>query len=398
MVDRVSSTYQPLGASLEFRYLTESEQDLSLVERQEQLHNEPPEISACHLSNKDSPAISQETPLPSFQNAYGVLRVDVTRPTGTPAHLWVVSVTRHGRVYNRNFNDAVYGNKESAWLMAVAYRDALLRLFPPYTRLERCTQVDSRNTSGVAGVFARYYKEHIKGWTAMLRSDGVEHRRYFSVKEYGEEKAKALAIAARQELLAHKHLNGFVTINASATQKAEATFERLLQQGMDTGDMNDMGDVGASAAVQDEMLPEAQRRLELLDGWFDAVRPRFMQLNKRVYSRHTKNHDILDISVGDGSPRGGMQRRSWTIQRRSYEELMPLAWDFARNTLTERFGSACWQEFERLYQSVVFASTREQSVCIRHRYEPPGHAALRCTPPANLQPMLAGFKIPALVS
>ena len=114
MVDRVSSTYQPLGASLEFRYLTESEQDLSLVERQEQLHNEPPEISACHLSNKDSPAISQETPLPSFQNAYGVLRVDVTRPTGTPAHLWVVSVTRHGRVYNRNFNDAVYGNKESA--------------------------------------------------------------------------------------------------------------------------------------------------------------------------------------------------------------------------------------------------------------------------------------------
>ena len=146
------------------------------------------------------------------------------------------------------------------------------------------------------------------------------------------------------------------------------------------------------------MLPEAQRLLEFLDGWFDAVRPQFMQLNKRVYSRHTKNHEILDISVGDGSPRGGMQRRNWTIQRRSYEELMSLAWDFARNTLTGRFGSACWQEFERLYQSVVFASTREQPVCIRHRYEPPGHATLRCTPPADLQPLLTGFKIPALVS
>lgn len=80
--------------------------------------------------HKDSPAISQETPLPSFQNTYGVLRVDVTRPTGTPAHLWVVSVTRHGRVYNRNFTMQCR-NKESAWLMAVAYRDALLRLFLP---------------------------------------------------------------------------------------------------------------------------------------------------------------------------------------------------------------------------------------------------------------------------
>lgn len=57
-----------------------------------------------------------------------------------------------------------------------------------------------------------------------------------------------------------------MTINASATQKAEATFERLLQQGMDTGDMNDMGDVGASAAVQDEMLPEAQNRMAGIAG------------------------------------------------------------------------------------------------------------------------------------
>lgn len=42
--------------------------------------------------------------------------------------------------------------------------------------------------------------------------------------------------------------------------------------------------------------------------------------SKRVYSRHTKNHDILDISVGDGSPRGGAAAQL-TIQRRSYEEL-----------------------------------------------------------------------------
>ncbi|QIL80765.1 AP2 domain-containing protein [Diaphorobacter sp. HDW4A] len=326
-----------------------------------------------------------------YQNTYCITRVNGANPSGTPVHLWVVNVKRYRKLYVRNFADSVYGGKEAAWQMAVAYRDALLRLFPPYTLLEQQTQPRANNKSGIAGVSARHIKGKRTAWIATLEASGVTYNCYFSIKEHGEEKAKALAIAARQELLA-QHPNRFVTTNAGATQMAQALFQPMLQGPHDSNGM------ASQNRADQEAMPNEQRRLELLNAWFDAVRPQFIQLRLSVYFLSNKGYDSLFIVVGDGSPSGHKQHKSWTIQRRTYQEVLQHAWDYAQAILTQQFGRSCWREFAKSHQATVLASTPEQPIFIRHRCELPGHAVLRKTPPVGLQHMLRGFRIPALVS
>lgn len=320
------------------------------------------------------------------ENAYNIIRVESFTPRGAPANLWLASVKRQGKLFSRNFHDGMYGGTESARAMAVAYRDALLRLFPPCTQLDLRVRTRANNKSGVAGVMAKREKGRLKGWLATLEVSGVIHRRYFSVKEFGDEEAKALAISARQELLTFvaPQGNSFALVSADATQYAQATFPELLQSGQQ----------GIDSARLDEVT--MARRHSLLNDWFDAMEPQFIHLRLSVYPIAKQSYSSLFVVVGSGKAPRQLQRKSWTMQLRTYQDVLLLAWDYVQEVLTERFGAARWQEFERLYAATVFASTPDAPMFIRHRLDPPEGTPLCNSPPHELANLLAGLSIPRL--
>jgi len=139
---------------------------------------------------------------------YGVSRMDSDR---FYTHGWRVKLVRRGVVYVKNFPDKRWGGKRKALVQAKAYRDALLSELPePLTRREFCTALRSNNRSGISGVY-RYAKKYtltngkvIASWyweaTWPIGRSQQGHQA-FSVNEFGERKAKALAIAAREEAL-----------------------------------------------------------------------------------------------------------------------------------------------------------------------------------------------------
>ena len=231
------------------------------------------------------------------KNTYSVIRVEFVTATGTPARLWNVSVKRHGRLFNRNFYDATYGGQEPARLMGLAYRDCLMQLFPPLTQLEQRTKVRANNKSGVSGVMAKYDRGRLKAWQATIEVSGVVHQKYFSVREFGEEKAKELAIKARQAFLAQCPLNRFVTVNADATQHAESTFAELLNMDAANGSPLNAGLVPDTDTIN--------RQLELLNAWFDALRPQCIHVRLSVYPIPSRAHTGLFVVVGDGNAPGG---------------------------------------------------------------------------------------------
>ena len=258
----------------------------------------------------------QDIPL---QNTYCVTRVEgIASGLGTRHLHWSASIKRHRRTYARHFADSLYGGQESAWLRAVAYRDAVMRLFPPHTQLTQRTMLRSNNTSGIAGVSAKRINGRLIAWTATLSTAS---------------------------------LSG---------------------------------------------MPDEHARLRLLNAWFDAVRPQFMRLRLKVVFQGSKGCDCLYLVAGNESRPGQLRRKAWTIKRRTHQQVLRIAWDYARSTLTEQFGEEGWQEFSRLHQAAVLSSDPQQLLLIRHRHEPPGHTVLRHTPPAELKPMLREWHIPPL--
>ena len=326
---------------------------------------------------------------PRSQNTYSIARVDDINAHGSAVRLWIVNVKRHGRLFNRNFYDAVYGDRESALLMAIAYRDALQRLFPPLTQLEQRTKKRANNKSGVPGVMAKLDQGRLRSWVATLEINGVTHQKHFSVKEHGDDKAKQLAIAKRMEFLAQQHPNRFVTVNAKATQEAEAAFPQLLEPGNETD--------GAQKPLLSPPAPATiDRQLELLNAWFDALRPQFVHVRLSVYPIASRGHDSLFVVVGNSGAPGQLRRKSWSIQRRSYQEALRLAWVYIQAVLTEQMGAGCWLQFQTLHEKTVFENTSEQDLFIRYRFDPLEESPLRTTPPAELMPMLEGVSIPSL--
>lgn len=144
---------------------------------------------------------------------YGISRIDddVYR-----THAWRVSLCRRGKRHVKNFADKKCGGKGRALSQAKEYRDTLLRKYPPLSRKEFCTILRSNNKSGVTGVY-KYAKSftlqngNVKEnwyWEAHWPTEkgGAAHQA-FSVNEYGEEKARQLAIQARKQAL--KQLDGY---------------------------------------------------------------------------------------------------------------------------------------------------------------------------------------------
>ena len=138
---------------------------------------------------------------------YGISRIDTDR---FRTHAWRVKLTRRGKTHVKNFPDRRWGGKGKALVEAKAYRDELLVKHPPLSRLEFCSILRSNNQSGITGVY-RYAKNFTlkngkikESWyweaTWPIGKSKQSHLS-FPVNEYGEAKARQLAIRARKEAL-----------------------------------------------------------------------------------------------------------------------------------------------------------------------------------------------------
>ena len=139
---------------------------------------------------------------------YGISRVDddVYRK-----HAWRVSLRRRGERYVKDFPDKKHGGKRKALNCAKAYRDELLAAHPPLSRREFAAAPRRHNRSGITGVY-RYAKSYtlqdgsIKQnwfWEAHWpTSRGKSAKQTFAIDEFGEDRARELAIRARRRGLA----------------------------------------------------------------------------------------------------------------------------------------------------------------------------------------------------
>ncbi len=124
-------------------------------------------------------------------------------------HGYQVRVMRKGEATSKFFSDSAHRGKTKALAAARAYRDSLIdELGPADTGPHDIPS--SRNSSGIVGVRRReatrdteeYTYYHYFWEASWTDADGVRQKRNFSINKYGEQEAKALAIAARKKGLA----------------------------------------------------------------------------------------------------------------------------------------------------------------------------------------------------
>lgn len=134
---------------------------------------------------------------------YGISRIDNHQYN---THAWRVSLCRRGKRLVKNFPDKKCGGRGKALTQAMAYRDHLLIEHPPISRKEFCDTKRRNNKTGITGVY-KYSKPYklkdgtIKEswyWEANWpNAAGESISQAFSVKRFGDEFAKQMAIRAR---------------------------------------------------------------------------------------------------------------------------------------------------------------------------------------------------------
>jgi hypothetical protein len=123
---------------------------------------------------------------------------------------WRVMISRKqiGRTFTKAFSDRTHGGEEAALAAARAWRDDVLRRYPPASKVELAVLVRKHNTSGRPGVFRRTMHKSTKDgrraihvfWQAQTPLCVTPMRtRSFSVAKFGEDGAYRLAVAAREE-------------------------------------------------------------------------------------------------------------------------------------------------------------------------------------------------------
>ena len=112
--------------------------------------------------------------------------------------LWSVGMSRQGQRIARQFFAHTYGSEKRALDMALLFRDAVLRLLPPLTALQRIRR-PRITTEGIPGVRLVHYETgKPKAWVATLLTPAKSHMRSFSINIHGDEKAHTLAVEARK--------------------------------------------------------------------------------------------------------------------------------------------------------------------------------------------------------
>jgi hypothetical protein len=130
----------------------------------------------------------------------GVSRID---QPDKRTHGFFVRLTRHGKVHNAFFADKSYGGKQKALAAAQKHYQSLLKKHGFRSRRDLAQIPRRKSASGIVGV-RRFSVPHgkTKVWYWMATwspKRGVLQRRTFSVRKYGEARAKKLAMKARSQ-------------------------------------------------------------------------------------------------------------------------------------------------------------------------------------------------------
>jgi hypothetical protein len=128
------------------------------------------------------------------------------------AWCWRVRFSRRGKVYSKSFYDLSCGGSKEAKAQAIAWRDAQLATIEALTLLDLHKQKRSNNVSGVPGVhFLKTDRQPLGFWQAKIKvGGGKSTTKSFSVRQYGGDEARRLAVDARSELLANVDNRAFL--------------------------------------------------------------------------------------------------------------------------------------------------------------------------------------------
>ncbi len=133
----------------------------------------------------------------------GICRID--QPSHR-THGFFVRLARWGKIHSAFFTDKKYGGREQALSAAQAhYLKLRQKLGMPRQRSRRWNAevVRRKGRSGIHGVRRIISRgqsgRQLKYWMAMWSPElGVVRKKQFSIRKFGEEKAKRLAIRARR--------------------------------------------------------------------------------------------------------------------------------------------------------------------------------------------------------
>jgi len=132
----------------------------------------------------------------------GISRID--QPSHR-THGFFLRAARDGQTFSAFFSDKSYGGRAAALAAAVEHRGKLLKILgKPIHKLRRLNAeiVRRKGRSGIYGVrrvIDRKVRPWRKYWVAAWSPElGVVRKMQFSIRRYGEEEAKELAIRARR--------------------------------------------------------------------------------------------------------------------------------------------------------------------------------------------------------
>ncbi|WP_234934218.1 hypothetical protein [Agrobacterium vitis] len=193
---------------------------------------------------------------------------------------WWVDLRRRGIRVVRLFKDSIYGSSQASYAQAKIYRDAIISVLPPATNHEQAVLLRKNNKSGISGVRHVELAED-EAWEASLLTRTEHKREKFSVREYGEEQAKAMAIALRRKWLEElpvKHLT-------YAEHSEEMTRQYFGEQ------LAPVSDVLPEVSIT---KTEAKARLKAINAHFDALRPPRLRVRVRSYQEGRLSVHVSD--------------------------------------------------------------------------------------------------------
>ena len=118
---------------------------------------------------------------------------------------WFARYTREGVTFAKHFADKDFDSADASLQAAKAWHQRARELLPPMSRREYSNQRKSNNKSGIVGVYrttsvtkGHRYAFWVASWSPWKKKKGMQS---FAVGRYGEEGAKQMAIAARDEAI-----------------------------------------------------------------------------------------------------------------------------------------------------------------------------------------------------
>lgn len=127
---------------------------------------------------------------------YGITRID--QPHKKNHGFWV-RITHKGKMYQKFFPDKTHGGMRSALRRAKAFRDCVLSLLPEEKQRKAAQPRVHLPQSGVVGVtyvIQRMETKRYHYWQAAWFSGYRSHIVKYSVRRYGFDLAKRLALAS----------------------------------------------------------------------------------------------------------------------------------------------------------------------------------------------------------